>query len=156
MNQGEARREGEIYEYLRGLDLPTVPEELEQLEVPIIPEVVRRVINSMALGKSPGPDGYSILYYKRFQKFPIPKLCEYLNALAEGETLREESLLAYILLILKEGKDPTVPASYRPISLLNTDIKIFAKVIVERLKPLPSWFNSDQVGVCTRERGKRQ
>ena len=39
VKQREAWREGSIYEYLRGLDLPMVhKEELEQLEAPITPE----------------------------------------------------------------------------------------------------------------------
>lgn len=57
----------EAQEYLWGLNLPTMPkEELEQLEAPITHEEVVRAIKNMALGKSLGPDGYIILYYKRF------------------------------------------------------------------------------------------
>lgn len=47
----------------------------------------------------------------------------------------------------KEGKDPPAPCSYRPISLLNTDIKILARVLANRLKPiLPTVINPDQTG----------
>lgn len=78
-----------------------------------------------------------------------------MNALAEGETPREESLLTYITLILKEGKNPAVPMSYRPISLLNTDIKIYAKIFAERLKlVLPSRIHIDQVGFVTGREGR--
>lgn len=75
--------------------------------------------------------------------------------MAEGENLWEESLLAYITLILKEGKDPMAPESYRSISLLNTDINIFAKIIAGRVKPLmPRWIHSDQLGFVTGREGK--
>lgn len=46
-----------------------------------------------------------------------------------------------------KGKDPTVTQSYRPISLLNQDIKILAKIQATRLKHLmPHIIHPDQTG----------
>lgn len=56
----------------------------------------------------------------------------YFNSIAGGGTIPPEALLAHIMVLPKEGKDPTVPQSYRPICFLNVDIKILAK----RLKHL--------------------
>lgn len=128
-------KKARIREYLRGLDLSRAErEKVECLETPITQDEVEKVIRNTALGKSLGPDGYSIAYYKKFSKILVPNLCNYLNALSENEETREESLLAYITLILKEGKDPASPGSYRPILLLNVDTKIFAKILADRLK----------------------
>lgn len=115
-SSGGGEKNLETQEYLRGLDLPTVPkEELDQLEAPVIQEEVIRAIKYI-------PDGYSVLYYKWFQKLLIPKLCDYLNTIAEGENLGGGgSLLAYITLILKEGKKPGATANCRTILMLNID-----------------------------------
>uniref|UniRef100_A0A803JQP7 Reverse transcriptase domain-containing protein n=1 Tax=Xenopus tropicalis TaxID=8364 RepID=A0A803JQP7_XENTR len=52
-----------------------------------------------------------------------------------------------IVLILKPGKDPTECASYRPISLINSDAKILAKILATRLAPvLHKVIKPDQTG----------
>uniref|UniRef100_A0A3B3HSL8 Reverse transcriptase domain-containing protein n=1 Tax=Oryzias latipes TaxID=8090 RepID=A0A3B3HSL8_ORYLA len=55
--------------------------------------------------------------------------------------------LAHISLILKKDKPADNCASYRPISLLGTDIKILAKLLARRLElVLPTLINPDQTG----------
>jgi len=52
-----------------------------------------------------------------------------------------------ITFIAKKGKDPVDCASFRPISLLNTDAKILAKVLALRLdEALPHIIPTDQTG----------
>lgn len=46
-----------------------------------------------------------------------------------------DMLRAYITVIPKEGKDPQKCHSYRPISLLNVDLKLFTRVLASRLAP---------------------
>lgn len=53
----------------------------------------------------------------------------------------------HILVIPKSGKDPNQCSNYQPISLINIDLKLYAKMIVNRLRPLlSSIFHPDQVG----------
>lgn len=56
-----------------------------------------------------------------------------------------KELLPHISVIPKEGKDPTVPSSYRPILLLNSYVKILAKILANLLK-LPTVIQPDQTG----------
>lgn len=51
----------------------------------------------------------------------------------ERGCLPDSMLKAHIVLILKQGKLPTVPNSYRPISLLPVDVKILGKIVARRL-----------------------
>lgn len=58
-------------------------------------------------------------------------------------TLRE----ALMVLILKPNKEPRYCESYRPISLINVDIKILAKVLARRLNAVISKIiHLDQTG----------
>uniref|UniRef100_A0A8C5WGE5 Reverse transcriptase domain-containing protein n=1 Tax=Leptobrachium leishanense TaxID=445787 RepID=A0A8C5WGE5_9ANUR len=70
------------------------------------------------------------------------------NAFMRGEAVPSlEMLNARIVVIPKEGKDHTLCANYRPISLINVDVKIFAKLLASRLGAcLPALIHVDQVG----------
>lgn len=59
-----------------------------------------------------------------------------MNSMSDSKETPPELLSAFITVIPKEGKDPHECASYRPISLLNIDVKIFAKILANRLKPI--------------------
>ncbi len=52
-----------------------------------------------------------------------------------------------ISLLLKKGKDPLDCSSYRPISLIPCDLKIYAKVFASRMeKVIRSLIKEDQTG----------
>ena len=58
---------------------------------------------------------------------------------------------ANIILLLKPGKDPLDPGSYRPISLLQSDVKILAKALAMRVnKVILSIIHPDQAGFMPR------
>uniref|UniRef100_A0A669BN31 Reverse transcriptase domain-containing protein n=1 Tax=Oreochromis niloticus TaxID=8128 RepID=A0A669BN31_ORENI len=81
----------------------------------------------------------------------MPKLAPlmtnmYKHSLEVG-SLPPSLLQASISLILKKDKDPLQCGSYRPISLLNVDYKILAKLLAMRVEAaLPSVINPDQTG----------
>lgn len=52
-----------------------------------------------------------------------------------------------ITTIHKPGKSPHDPANYRPISLFNTDLKLYSKLLATRLATyMPTLVQTDQVG----------
>lgn len=104
-------------------------------------------------GKSPGPDGLTVSYYKTFSvPWSVYFLKDY-NSVGEGAYLPRDTLRAYSSLIHKEGKDPTQCSSNQPISLLNADLKLFAKILGSRVATeISDIVHYDQVGfIRTRE-----
>lgn len=119
--------------FLKDIGLNKLAEDkCSELEAPITEDEIKKILKETSVGKSPRPDGLTILYYKKFQGFLIPKLCSYMNEIGVKWDMRKESLEAIITIILKEGKDSTLCSSYRPISLLKTDTKLFAKVLAKK------------------------
>lgn len=90
----------------------------------------------MRTGKSPGPDGYPPEFFKKFKDKLVPIMLEVFNESLGNGYLPPTLTQAKITLLLKKDKDPTSCGSYRPISLLNVDIKILAKVMAHRLESI--------------------
>ena len=88
----------------------------------------------MQSGKAPGPDGYPTEFYKKFVDKLAPLLLRMFNDSLDRGALPQTLPEASITLLLKPGKEQTDCGSYRPISLLNVDSKILAKVLALRLK----------------------
>lgn len=137
-----------IHEYLLQTKLPKLPNEaLSAIEGEFTSAELCVALKSMANGKAPGPDGLTVTYYRAFTEILIPRLVNYANAISAGDHFRPETLHAHITIIPKPGKDPSICGSYRPISLLNLDAKLYAKAIANRLLPLlPKWVTADQTG----------
>ena len=97
--------------------------------------------------KTPGPDGFTAEFLKVFSKLISPVLLEAFNEAFAAKTLPPTFYQASISVLLKEGKDPKEPGSYRPISLLNVDTKLLAKMLATRLEGvLPAIISPDQTG----------
>lgn len=107
---------------------------LEEMERAISMEELGGAIAALPMGKSPGPDGFTSMYYKKFSSILLAPLCRYLNSNSALNPLPPEALLAYVTVLPKTGKDPQHCASYRPISLLNSDTKLLAKIFALRLQ----------------------
>ncbi|CAH2296163.1 Hypothetical predicted protein, partial [Pelobates cultripes] len=117
----------------------------DQLDEPISMGELALAIKSMKPGRSPGPDGLPLKYYKSYAETLYPPLLAMFNAIREGHELPTQALMTHITIIPKEGKDREHCGSFRPISLINNDIKLLAKVLATRLQEhVPSLVHADQ------------
>lgn len=108
---------------------------------------IQKAIMSLKSGKAPGPDGIPVEVYKKISNILSPFLLRmYKQSQLEGN-LPPTLTQATITVLHKKGKDETEVGSYRPISLLNIDGKIYAKILANRLNPLmTSLVHTDQTG----------
>lgn len=121
--------------------------QLEALNAPITTDDIRRTIKNMSSTKAPGPDGYTAEFYKMTNDFIPDTLKHVYAAMWDGGPYLPTGTQAHIKLIAKKGKDPQLPGSYRPISLINVDVKILSKIIASRLACLlPSLLHPAQSG----------
>uniref|UniRef100_A0A803JHI8 Reverse transcriptase domain-containing protein n=1 Tax=Xenopus tropicalis TaxID=8364 RepID=A0A803JHI8_XENTR len=155
-HSNQMKLEHKIQTYLTENALPRIEKHiLQELDSPIQLHEVIEVIKNLKLQKAPGPDGYSGKFYKNLLDHLAPMLTNCFNEIGPEKPLNEEFLLAYISVIPKPGKDLTNCSSYRPISLLNLDLKIYTKILASRLNPiLPEWIHRDQTGFVRGREGK--
>ncbi len=100
----------------------------------------------MQNAKSPGPDGFPSEFYKKCKNKLSPLLSNVFEESFSSGTLPPTMRQAVISLIFKKNKDPLDCGSYRPISHLNVDSKILAKMLARRLENvLPSIISNDQI-----------
>lgn len=100
-----------------------------------------------ARGSSPGLDGLTYEFYRAFWDLLGPALAAMLEEVFSDPlaTLPPTLTEGRVTLLHKQGKDKTLPDSYRPITLLNVDYKLIARVIAKRLAPaLNSVVDSSQ------------
>ena len=144
----QAPSEESLEEYLSLIKLPEISSlDKQMLNSPFTEEEVLATINTMSLNKSPGPDGFSVDFYKEFWPEICPIFMAMVNNFCEEKTLPQTMNLAHISVLLKGGKDPLQCSSYRPISLLDHDYKIITKLLARRLESiLPTLINPDQSG----------
>lgn len=86
-------------------------------------------------GTAPGPDGLPLKLYKSYRAELLPMLARVFSAIGELHTVPRGFLDGCISAILKPGGDPLAAVGYRPITLLNTDYRLLARVLADRLQP---------------------
>lgn len=109
-----------------------MPRDLAGLERPFTREEIKAAVFSLGGDKAPGPDGFPMQFFKQcweMVKDDVFKLCEDFHA---GRARLERINWANVTLIPKVAS-PDSPGDYRPISLINSSLKIVSKILATRL-----------------------
>lgn len=89
-----------------------------ELEAPLTTEEIAGAIAEFPRSKAPGSVDLPVEFYSTYSELLAPKLLSLYNSIYEDSNVPASMREATIVLILKPGKDPSLPESYRPISLL--------------------------------------
>lgn len=130
------------------LALPTLSDQqLETLNVPCTTSEMADIIKSLKSSTAPGPDGYTTTYFKKFCSTFTPKLVTLYKHILKGHNFPPEMLLANMSLIPKPHKDHSIPQNFHPISVINNDLKIFSRLLADRLASvITSLISPNQTG----------
>lgn len=118
-----------------------------KLEEKISIHEIYDAIMSLQSGKTPGSDGFTPEFYRKFWSKIKFLLYEVIQTAVKEETLHTSARHSVILLLDKPNRDLLKLNNWRPLSMLTTDYKIFAKIIANRLTlVLPYLISEYQTG----------
>ena len=103
-------------------------EEIGELRRPITRNEIEQVIKILPTNKSTGSDGFTGKFYQIYEKL-IPILLKLFQKFKEEGIPPKTFYEATITLIPKPDEDTTEKDNYRPISLMNTDVKILNNIL---------------------------
>lgn len=140
--------EDKLLNYINNCELQYKLNDLEskQCDGYITLEEITIAVNKLKINKSPGFDGLSTNFYRKFWKLLGPILVQVYNE-SYDKTEMSFSQRRSILNLIYKKNDPLELTNYRPISLLNSDYKILSYALANRVKrSLSLLINTDQTG----------
>jgi len=111
------------------------PELNDALMAPIVLEELKTAISQGKPNKAPGVDGIGLEFYRMGLDTVQTELLQIMNIMYSEQPLRAHRARGLIVCIPKRPNHTRI-SDYRPLTLLNSDYKILARVIAYRLKPI--------------------
>ena len=136
---------------LRNVDKTISARDKQFLDAPITAQELEQTVRQLHDNKSPGYDGINAEFYKAFWYLIKDKYLEYINA-AKLTSFSDYRNTSITTIIYKFKGELYILANYRPISLINVDIKILTATLKNRLKNvLPTIIHHSQTAVVGRK-----
>ena len=126
------------------VDIPKLSEnQVKHCEENLTEKDLHNSLKSMQSDKSPGNDGLTKEFYETFWTELKEIFVDSVSEAKEKGILSTSQRQAIIKLIEKKDRDKRFIQNWRPISLLNVDLKIISKALSEKLKKvLPDLISS--------------
>ena len=138
---------------LQNVNKKVTTEQRTSLDKPVSKEELEIAITKLQKKKSPGPDGIPAEFYQTFWHLIKDIYFEFVNEVKKTAFPTEKNV-SITTLVYKEKGEIFLLANYRPIALMNVDIKILTKVLSMRLKiVLPTIIHKTQTAIHGRTIG---
>lgn len=109
-------------------------EDKKECDKEISEEEIVQAINSLKGNKSPGTDGIVNEFYKVFKEKISGILKEVYKEIFDKRELDQRMSIGLMKLIYKRKGSKNNLSNFRPITMLNTDLKILSKILANRMK----------------------
>ena len=136
---------------LKNINKKITLEAKRNLDSPLTVEELKNAVFQMTKGKSPGLDGIPVEFYQEYWEIIKDLYFDFIlsikrNGIPGGKNMN------ILKLIYKQKGEIYLLQNYRPISLINVDIKILCKALANRLKViLPDIIHASQTAVFGRQ-----
>lgn len=120
-------------EALRDVTNSLDQQQQQDLTRPIDEAELKAVVADAAKKKSPGPDGLSYEFYSVYFEMLKNDLLELFNRYLDGTLKPPKEFTAGIITLIPKVSKAEDLNEFRPISMLNTDYKLFTKILANRL-----------------------
>lgn len=114
-------------------DLISTQEGFESLSTPFTKEEIECVVKLMPIDEAPGPDGFNGLFFKKCWHIIKEDIIQLCNVFFSGKVSLQAINSSFITLVPKSSH-PVTPNDFRPISLLNSILKLITKLMANRLQ----------------------
>ncbi|XP_058765712.1 uncharacterized protein LOC131639232 [Vicia villosa] len=108
-------------------------EDRDSLEVPFSEEEIKEAVWSCDGSKSMGPDGISLLFFKKCWNFVKEDVVSCFNAFYSGNAISKAIISSFLTLVPKKD-NPLDLDDYRPICLVGSIYKMISKLLASRIK----------------------
>ena len=128
-------------------DMQRIMSQSDDIFEPFTMNEFQSAMKHMKSGKAAGLDGIAVEMLLHFGDKARSWLLALFNKCASTYRIPRIWRRARVVALLKPGKDPSSPKSYRPISLLCITYKLYERMIMSRLAPtIEEQLTSDQAG----------
>lgn len=132
-------------DFIDAVDITIDDGSKELCDAEITFDEIAGALKSMSKNKSPGSDGLTTEFYCKFYDILKDVLFKVYNSIFNEGMLTRSMRAGVLSLIYKKKGDRCVLKNYRPISLLQVDYKILARIMANRFKQvLPSIISENQ------------
>jgi len=146
-----------VNDLLDSIDTSLSEEQKEMFKMGTTPDQVWEALKATKNGKAPGMDGITYEFYKHWERpdsnetseneVDIGWILAQVFIDIEKHGLSNTKFVDGVMYLLFKKKDRTQVANYRPLTLLNTDYKLFTKTIATKLGEVaPSVIHENQAG----------